>query len=308
MLTGQDIDHAAAVLRQGGLVAFPTETVYGLGGDACSDAAVARIFAAKGRPQFNPLIAHVVDLAAAEKLGAFPSEARNLVQAFWPGPLTIVVQRARDCPVSLLASAGLSSIALRVPSHPVAQSLLRSFGGPVVAPSANASGKISPTSAEHVRRSLGEAVDVILDGGPSQVGLESTVVSFLGETPQLLRPGGIARVQIEDCLGMTLAAADAGPLHAPGQLESHYAPRAAVRLNVERPEPGEIFLGFGLHSHGPHTLSARGDVNEAAANLFRKLHELDSGDAAHIAVAPIPDTGLGEAINDRLRRAAAPRS
>lgn len=308
MLNGQDIDRAAALLRQGGLVAFPTETVYGLGADACSDTAVARIFAAKGRPQFNPLIAHVADLAAADKLGAFTPEARNLAQAFWPGPLTIVVQRAKGCPVSLLASAGLPSIALRVPSHPLAQSLLRKFGGPVVAPSANASGKISPTSADHVRRSLGEAVDVILDGGPSQVGLESTVVSFLGETPQLLRPGGIARGQIEDCLGMKLAAAGEGPLHAPGQLESHYAPRAALRLNAERPERGETYLGFGSHLHGPHTLSARGDVNEAAANLFRKLHELDSGGTAHIAIAPVPDTGLGEAINDRLRRAAAPRS
>ncbi|NMD07952.1 MAG: threonylcarbamoyl-AMP synthase [Phyllobacteriaceae bacterium] len=307
MIQGQDIAQAADVLRRGGLVAFPTETVYGLGGDACSDAAVARIFAAKGRPQFNPLISHVADLAAAEQLGQFTPAAHKLAEAFWPGPLTIVVERVADCPVSLLASAGLSSIALRVPSHPVAQALLRSFGGPVVAPSANASGKISPTSADHVRRSLGKAVDVILDGGPSQVGLESTVVSFLGATPQLLRPGGIARVQIEDCLGMKLAAADAGPLHAPGQLESHYAPRAAMRLNVERPEPREIFLGFGPHSHGAHTLSERGDVNEAAANLFRMLHVLDAAGATRIAVAPIPNTGLGEAINDRLRRAAAPR-
>jgi L-threonylcarbamoyladenylate synthase len=307
MLTGQDIAHAAAVLRQGGLVAFPTETVYGLGGDACSDAAVARIFAAKGRPQFNPLISHVADLAAAETLGLFTPEARTLAAAFWPGPLTIVVERTACCPVSLLASAGLSSIALRVPSHPVAQALLRAFGGPVVAPSANASGRISPTSADHVRTSLGTSVDVILDGGPSQVGLESTVVSFLGTTPQLLRPGGIARRQIEECLGVALSAPAAGPLHAPGQLESHYAPHATLRLNAERAEVGEAYLGFGPHDHGPHTLSKRGDANEAAANLFRMLHLLDATGAARIAVAPIPNVGLGEAINDRLRRAAAPR-
>lgn len=307
MLTGQDIAHAADVLRRGGLVAFPTETVYGLGGDACSDAAVARIFATKGRPQFNPLISHVADLAAAEQLGQFTPAAHKLAGAFWPGPLTIVVERLADCPVSLLASAGLSSIALRVPSHPVAQALLRSFGGPVVAPSANASGKISPTSADHVRRSLGKAVDVILDGGPSQVGLESTVVSFLGATPQLLRPGGIAREQVEECLGLKLATPEAGPLHAPGQLESHYAPRAALRLCARQVEVGETYLGFGSHDHGPHTLSKRGDVNEAAANLFRMLHVLDAAGATRIAVAPIPNTGLGEAINDRLRRAAAPR-
>ncbi len=250
MIQGQDIARAAEVLRQGSLVAFPTETVYGLGADACSDAAVARVFAAKGRPQFNPLISHVADLAAAEKLGVFTPAARVLAQAFWPGPLTIVVERAPDCPVSLLASAGLSSIALRVPSHPVAQALLRSFGGPVVAPSANASGRISPTTAAHVRASLGSTVDVILDGGPAQVGLESTVVSFLGETPQLLRPGGIAREQIEDCLGLGLAVGDIGPLHAPGQLESHYAPRATLRLNALTPDAGEVYLGFGVHAHG----------------------------------------------------------
>jgi L-threonylcarbamoyladenylate synthase len=307
MISGADIARAAGVLRQGGLVAFPTETVYGLGADACNDAAVARVFAAKGRPEFNPLIAHVDSLHAAERLGQFTPLARKLADAFWPGPLTIVVNRTGDCPVSRLASAGLPSLALRVPSHPVALDLLRAFAGPVVAPSANASGRISPTTAGHVRASLGEGVDMILDGGPSQVGLESTVVGFLGATPQLLRPGGFAREQIENCLGSKLAAPEAGPLHAPGQLESHYAPRAALRLNALQPEDGEVYLGFGAHDHGPHSLSRRGDVSEAAANLFRLLHELDAGGAARIAVAPIPNTGLGEAINDRLRRAAAPR-
>ena len=306
MTRDDDIAHAAEVLRQGGLVAFPTETVYGLGADACSDVAVAKVFAAKGRPQFNPLIAHVAGLAAAEALGQFPPAARRLAEAFWPGPLTIVVERTPACPVSRLASAGLSSLALRVPSHPVALALLRAFGGPVVAPSANASGRISPTTAAHVRASLGAGVDMILDGGPSRVGVESTVVSFLDGMPRLLRPGGLSRDKIEACLGMPLSAAAAGPLHAPGQLESHYAPRASLRLNADAPKPGETYLGFGGHAHGPHTLSARADLIEAAANLFSKLHEIDAG-ASAIAVAPIPETGLGEAINDRLRRAAAPR-
>ncbi|MBL8789254.1 MAG: threonylcarbamoyl-AMP synthase [Rhizobiales bacterium] len=306
MQRNDDIAHAAAVLRQGGLVAFPTETVYGLGADACNDTAVAQVFAAKGRPQFNPLIAHVADLAAAEKLGQFPPLARKLAQAFWPGPLTLVVERTADCPVSRLASAGLTSLALRVPSHPVAIALLHAFGGPIVAPSANASGRISPTTAAHVRASLGSGVAMILDGGPSKVGVESTVVSFLDDVPRLLRPGGLSREQIETCLGVPLASATAGPLHAPGQLESHYAPRATLRLNAIAPEAGETYLGFGGNAHGPHTLSARGDLIEAAANLFGKLHEIDAT-AKAIAVAPIPESGLGEAINDRLRRAAAPR-
>ncbi len=301
------VEQAAEVLRQGGLVAFPTETVYGLGADACNDAAVAKVFAAKGRPSFNPLIAHVTGLAAAEALGVFPVAARTLAQAFWPGPLTIVVTRRENCPVSRLASAGLPSLALRVPAHPLALALLQAFGGPVVAPSANASGRISPTTAAHVRASLGDAVDMILDGGPCQVGVESTVVSFLHGTPRLLRPGGLARETIEACLGMTLSEAGGGPLHAPGQLESHYAPRATLRLDAEAPAPGETYLGFGTHAHGPHTLSASGNLIEAAANLFRLLHDLDALGMNRIAVAPVPATGLGEAINDRLRRAAAER-
>lgn len=302
-----EISLAGQILREGGLVAFPTETVYGLGGDATNDTAVARIFEAKGRPQFNPLISHVVDAAAAFALGVFTPQARKLADAFWPGPLTIVVPRSANCPVSLLASAGLPSIALRVPSHPVAQNLLREFGKPIAAPSANASGKISPTTAAHVRQSLGNKVDLILDGGPSRVGLESSVVSFLGATPQLLRPGGLSRQALEECLGLTLANPTSGPLHSPGQLQSHYAPRASLRLNATAPQEGEIFLGFGGVSHGPHTLSASGNVSEAAANLFRLLHELDAGGATRIAVAPITDHGLGEAINDRLTRAAASR-
>lgn len=308
MIPGQDIIRAARILRQGGLVAFPTETVYGLGADACNDEAVARVFAAKGRPQFNPLIAHVTDLAAAEKLGVFPAAARALADAFWPGPLTLVVERAAGCPVSRLASAGLASLALRVPAHTVALALLAEFGGPVVAPSANASGRISPTSAAHVRASLGEAVDMILDGGPSQVGVESTVVSFLDGPPRLLRPGGLPREEIEACLGTRLAEPAAGPLHSPGQIESHYAPRATLRLNAEAPVVGEVYLGFGIHRHGPHTLSATGNLIEAAANLFRMLHDLDAEGPHRIAVAPIPHAGLGDAINDRLNRAAAPRS
>ncbi len=302
-----EIAEAAAILRRGGLVAFPTETVYGLGGDATNDTAVAAIFAAKGRPRFNPLISHVADQQAAEALGILTPSALRLAKLFWPGPLTIVVERAAHCPVSLLASAGLSSIALRVPSHPVAQALLRAFGKPIAAPSANLSGRISPTMAAHVRDALGAVVDLVLDGGPSQVGLESTVVSFLDGTPRLLRPGGITRQHLEECLGQTFSAAADGPLHAPGLLESHYAPRAGLRLNALAPKPGEVFLGFGSVSHGPHTLSAAGNVVEAAAKLFRLLHELDQGDTACIAVAPIPEAGLGEAINDRLRRAAALR-
>ncbi len=302
-----DIAKASDVLRQGGLVAFPTETVYGLGADACNDAAVARVFAAKGRPNFNPLIAHVTSLAAAEDLGLFPAAARALAQAFWPGPLTIVVERKGHCPVSRLASAGLPSLALRVPAHPLALALLQIFGGPVVAPSANASGRISPTTAAHVRASLGDSVDMILDGGPCQVGVESTVIGFLDGTPRLLRPGGLPRTAIEDCLGMELAEADSGPRHSPGQLDSHYAPHATLRLNAEAPAPGETYLGFGPYAHGPHTLSVTGSLIEAAANLFRLLHDLDATGVNQIAVAPIPATGLGEAINDRLRRAAAER-
>jgi L-threonylcarbamoyladenylate synthase len=303
-----EIDKAARILRDGGLVAFPTETVYGLGADATSDRAVARVYEAKGRPSFNPLIVHVTSLAAAERLAVFPAGARLLAEKFWPGPLTLVLPRRDACPVSLLASAGLESLALRVPAHPVAQALLAAAGRPIVAPSANPSGRVSPTTADHVRIGLGSKVDLIIDGGASMVGVESTIVSFLNEEPELLRPGGIAREVMESVLGHRLiAGAITDAPVAPGQLASHYAPKAHLRLDAKAAQPGEIFLGFGA-SGGDHNLSASGDLVEAAANLFRMLHELDEGDAKIIAVAPIPHHGLGEAINDRLRRAAAPRS
>ena len=298
---------AAAALRRGELVGLPTETVYGLGADATQDSAVACVYAAKGRPSFNPLISHVHDINAAYALGSFPEDAKKLAAAFWPGPLTLVVPRHEQCTVSLLASAGLPSLAIRVPNHPVALELLRTFGKPVVAPSANPSGRISPTTAEHVRAGLGDKVSVILDGGPSVVGIESTVVSFMSARPKLLRPGGLARGAIERVLGYGIEITEEASPHAPGQLESHYAPRALMRLNAGMPLDGETYLGFGAHIFGQHSLSPRGDVVEAAANLFRKLHELDAIGVRIIAVAPIPNEGLGEAINDRLRRAAAPR-
>ncbi|MBG1233080.1 L-threonylcarbamoyladenylate synthase [Aestuariivirga litoralis] len=302
-----DMETAATILLGGGLVAFPTETVYGLGADATDDRAVARIYAAKGRPQFNPLISHVTDVEDAFALAEFPAAALTLAARFWPGPLTLVLPRKAGCPVSLLASAGLPSIALRVPQHPLALELLRAVGRPVVAPSANPSGRISPTTSQHVREGLGDKVDFILDGGPSAVGVESTVVSLLDDMPRLLRAGGLAREKIEDALGQKLQAPVAGPLHAPGQLESHYAPRAVMRLNAKEWREGEARLGFGALD-APLNLSRTGDVVEAAANLFAMLHQLDNANSSTIAVAAIPEMGLGEAINDRLKRAAAPRA
>ena len=308
MKSPTEINLAVEALKKGELVAFPTETVYGLGADATSDQAVAKLFAAKGRPSFNPLISHVADAAAAFALGAFSADAKKLAEVFWPGPLTIVVQRAAKCPVSLLASAGLPSIALRVPNHPLALELLGAVGRPIVAPSANLSGRISPTTAAHVKRGLGKKVSVILDGGPCAVGVESTVVSFMNERATLLRPGGLERDAIEQALGHALEVEmNSTQPHSPGQMESHYAPHAHLRLEAMAPRKGESYLGFGTHNDGPYTLSARGDVIEAAANLFRMLHELDGLGVKVIAVAPIPHEGLGEAINDRLRRAAAPR-
>jgi L-threonylcarbamoyladenylate synthase len=298
--TGSDI------LRGGGLVAFPTETVYGLGADATVDHAVAKIYAAKGRPQFNPLIAHVADADAAFALGEFSGDALKLAAQFWPGPLTLVVPRRASCNVSLLASAGLPSIALRVPAHPLALQLLREVRCPVVAPSANPSGRISPTTAQHVRDGLGAKVDFVLDGGPCAVGLESTIVSLLDEHARLLRAGGLARDVIELALGRTLLEPEAGPLHAPGQLESHYAPQAKMRLNATAWRDGEACLGFGAID-APLNLSRNGDVVEAAANLFAMLHKLDAARPEVIAVAEIPFAGLGEAINDRLKRAGAAR-
>jgi L-threonylcarbamoyladenylate synthase len=309
MTAHNDIAAAAQALRDGQLVAFPTETVYGLGADATNDAAVARVYAAKGRPSFNPLIVHVESAEAAFRLGQFSGEAKALARAFWPGPLSIVVPRAPGCPVSLLASAGLDSIALRVPAHPMALAFLKAAERPVVAPSANPSGRISPTSPDHVRRHLKDKVAIVLDGGRCRVGVESSVVSFLEDGPKLIRHGGIPRAEIEKALGHAIAVeTHAARPHAPGQLTSHYAPHAELRLNADAPREGEAYLGFGpLHAHGPWTLSRSGDLVEAAASLFRLLHEIDATRVARIAVAPVPHQGLGEAINDRLLRAAAPR-
>jgi L-threonylcarbamoyladenylate synthase len=310
------IEAAAACLRQGGLVAFPTETVYGLGADARNGEAIARLYAAKGRPAFNPLIAHVADVEAARRIAVFDKDAEKLAEAFWPGPLTLVLPKRPDCGVADLALAGLDSVAVRVPAHPVALALLKAFGGPVVAPSANRSGHVSPTSAAHVLADLRGLIDMVIDGGASEVGVESTIVSCLGE-PTLLRPGGLAREDIEAVLGRSLVAAvtaDEAPqkleLIAPGMLASHYAPKAQLRLDAQVPRDGEALLAFGpapTFSGTTFNLSPRGDLIEAAANLFSHLRALDSSGAKTIAVMSVPHDGLGEAINDRLARAAAPR-
>ena len=306
---------AARVLAAGGLAAFPTETVYGLGADATNGSAVARLYAAKGRPAFNPLIAHVADVAAAKRLARFDANAARLAKAFWPGPLTLVLPRAAGCTVADLATAGLDTIALRLPSHKVARDILAAFGKPVVAPSANRSGHVSPTRAEHVAVDLGGRIDLIVDGGPATVGVESTIVACLGE-PVLLRPGGLPRAAIERALARALADppptdGGKGPI-APGMLASHYAPRTPVRLNARRIAPGEALLAFGpapaegaARAKCVLNLSARGDLVEAAANLFAHLRALDAAEADAIAAMPVPHEGLGEAINDRLARAAA---
>jgi L-threonylcarbamoyladenylate synthase len=309
MTMTSNISKAASLLRDGSLVAIPTETVYGLGADATNDKAVAKIFDAKQRPQFNPLISHVSNVEAALRLGQFSAGAEKLSAAIWPGPLTIVVERRIDCPISLLCSAGLSTVALRVPNHPLALALLRDVAIPIAAPSANRSGRVSPTTADHVRSSLGDAVDFILDGGPSAIGVESTVIRFMDDGPYLLRAGGVTREALEDVLErrvMNPTRYDTD-LHSPGMLESHYAPEASLRLDAAAPELHEAYIGFGAYSHGPWTLSASGNLNEAAANLFKMLHRVDDSSPQCIAVAPIPFNGLGEAINDRLRRAAAPK-
>jgi L-threonylcarbamoyladenylate synthase len=298
------IAEAARLLAAGGLAAFPTETVYGLGADATNGEAVAAIFAAKGRPRFNPLIVHVPDLEAARRQAVFNPLAEKLAARFWPGALTLVLPRRADASVSLLVSAGLDSVALRVPSHPVAAALLRAVGRPLAAPSANASGRITATSAVHVAAELGARADLILDGGATPLGLESTVIGFAGEKAVLLRPGAIAREEIEAVSG-PLATADS-TIRSPGQMESHYAPQARLRLNAAWAESGEALLGFGAVADAWLNLSPRGDLKEAAANLFSMLRDMDEQVAA-IAVSPIPATGLGEAINDRLRRAAVPR-
>lgn len=298
------IVEAAAVLNRGGLVAFPTETVYGLGADATNGEAVAAIFAAKGRPLFNPLIVHVSDLDEAQRHVEFSPRARGLAEAFWPGALTLVLPRRKNSPLSLLVSAGLDSVALRAPSHPDAAALLKATGKPVAGPSANMSGKVSATTAQHVKDGLDGKVDFILDGGSATLGIESTVIGFDGDRPLLLRPGAIAREEIEDLIGPL--GAPGNRIQSPGQMHSHYAPRAGLRLNAQEIESGEVLLGFGDAPGALLNLSPRGDLREAAANLFAMLRELDKS-AIRIAVSPIPGKGLGEAINDRLMRAAAPR-
>ena len=303
---------AARVLSGGGLVAFPTETVYGLGADATNGEAIARLYAAKGRPRFNPLIAHVANTHAALALAQFSDHAKQLATAFWPGPLTLVLPKVAGCAVAELATAGLDSIAVRVPDHPVARDLLIAFGRPIVAPSANQSGHVSPTTGQHVLADLDGRVDLILDGGATSVGIESTIVSCI-EMPTLLRPGGLPREAIERVLGHALMLAepvpDEAPL-APGMLASHYAPQTPLRLNAVDARPGEALLAFGPNvpsAANALNLSPAADLVEAAANLFSHLRALDASGARGIAVMPIPNEGLGEAINDRLTRAAAPR-
>ncbi|MCJ2083174.1 L-threonylcarbamoyladenylate synthase [Methylobacterium sp. J-090] len=309
------IAEAARRLGLGQTVAFPTETVYGLGADASDPAAVARIYTAKDRPRFNPLIAHLADAASAKAQGVFDGAASRLADAFWPGPLTLVVPAGPDCTVCDLARAGLASVALRVPGNAIARDLLARVGRPVAGPSANRSGRVSPTKAAHVLADLDGRIDAILDGGTAPVGVESTVVACLGGPPRLLRPGGVTRADLERVLGCALLgpepAAGTAPI-GPGLLVSHYAPRARVRLDAVTVEPGEAVLRFGgMPPVGAgvtsHDLSPTADLGQAAANLFSALRVLDASGAASIAVAPIPQMGLGEAINDRLRRAAAPR-
>jgi L-threonylcarbamoyladenylate synthase len=307
-----DIGEAARALRQGKLVAFPTETVYGLGGDATSDRAVAAIFAAKGRPSFNPLIVHVGSVSDAGQFAELGVKAQAVARSFWPGPLTLVLPRRRDCRISLLATAGLDSVALRVPSHKIAQTLLAMTGLPLAAPSANPSGRLSPTSADHVLADLGDKVEYVIDGGPCAVGVESTVLSLLEDRPHILRPGAVTADAIADVLQEPVptdtGAADAAAPRSPGRLASHYAPSLPMRLDAATAEPGEALLGFGPAApKDALNLSPTGDLREAAANLFAMLRRLDDPRYRAIAVMPVPETGLGIAINDRLRRAAAPR-
>ena len=307
------ITRAARLLQEGGLVAFPTETVYGLGGDATSERAVAAIFEAKGRPQFNPLISHVLDATEAKRFVDWNDTADKLAARFWPGPLTFVLPRAKGSTIALLATAGLDTVAIRAPSHPVAQALIRAAGRPIAGPSANRSGAVSPTQAAHVAESLGDRVSLILDGGPCLVGVESTVLDLSANRPTLLRPGGATREAIEAVIG-PIAISDAlpsgdAPRTSPGQLESHYAPARPVRLGATSVGSDEGLLAFGptppTGAMLTYNLSPSGNLAEAAANLFAQMRALDRPGIGRIAVMPIPETGLGLAINDRLRRAAA---
>jgi L-threonylcarbamoyladenylate synthase len=306
----ETIARAAALLRDGRLVGFPTETVYGLGGDATSERAVAAIFAAKRRPRFNPLIVHVPGLAEAEALAVFDARARTLAAHFWPGPLSLVLARRTDSRLSLLASAGLDTVAIRAPAHPIAQALLRAAERSVAAPSANRSGRLSPTEAGHVAEELGDAVALILDGGRCPVGLESTVIDLTGAMPVLLRPGGVTGEALAALLG-PIRRPSAAAIKSPGMLASHYAPTLPLRYDAAEARPGEALLAFGPEPPPGFAevwwLSRSGDLTEAAANLFAMLRRLDRPPFSGIAVMPIPKHGLGRAINDRLRRAAAPR-
>lgn len=304
-LTANETATAANILREGKLVAFPTETVYGLGADARNNKAVANIFAAKARPHFNPLIIHVADIAAVEEIAELSNDARALASAFWPGPLTLVLPRRANSGLSDLVTAGLETVAIRVPAHPLAQKLLAEFNGPVAAPSANPSGKISPTTADHVIEGLSGKIAAVLDGGPCGVGVESTIIGF-ENGPVLLRSGGLPVEVIEAALNTKVAQNSDNTITAPGQLKSHYAPSAKLRLNAEAPESDEAWLGFGHHDFDVPTLnlSENHDLTEAAANLFAHMRALDKI-SDKIAVAPIPLTGLGLAINDRLERAAS---
>ncbi len=311
--SAERIEDAARLLRSGALVAFPTETVYGLGGDATNDLAVVRIFEAKGRPRFNPLITHAPDLATARTLAAFDARAERVAERFWPGPLSLVLPRAPRCPVSLLASAGLETLAIRVPAHPVALALLRAAGCPLAAPSANRSGRLSPTTAGDVIAELGGRIAAVLDGGPCAGGVESTVLDLSGVDPTILRPGGVSRESLEELLQHVAETGTSNDApRSPGMLDSHYAPERPLRLEARDARPGEalLALGPGPAPHGfreVRWLSRSGDLTEAAASLFASLRALDRPEVAGIAVMPIPEQGLGVAINDRLRRAAAPR-
>lgn len=301
----EDIAQAARLLREGELVAFPTETVYGLGADATNGRAVAAIFAVKGRPHFNPLIVHVASTGIAQRYVIWNELADRLAAAFWPGPLTLVLPLRNDHGIAPLATAGLPTLAVRVPAPATARALLEAADRPVAAPSANPSGRISPTTAAHVLDGLGGRIAAVVDDGPCAVGIELTIIGFEPD-PILLRPGGVSRDEIEPVLGRSLAAREhAAGVTAPGQLASHYAPAASVRLNAAERQPGELLLGFGPMDCDLN-LSPAGDLVEAAANLFGHLHQLDAR-GQPIAVVPVPDVGIGQAINDRLRRAAAPR-
>jgi L-threonylcarbamoyladenylate synthase len=306
------IEAAAALIRDRRLVAFPTETVYGLGADATEEIAVARVFAAKKRPRFNPLIIHVSDLEHAARLVEVNSRARLLAERFWPGALSLVLPRRADCPVALLAGAGLETLAVRAPDHAVAQALLSECDRPIAAPSANRSGEVSPTTAAHVAAGLGDDVDMILDGGACSLGLESTIVDLTRDPPEILRHGGVTEESLSAVVGSLALEISNGTLpRSPGMLRSHYATRLALRMDAHEVRPGEALLSFGRHrvtgAAAERNLSIAGDLTEAAANLFAMLRDLDRPEYTGIAVTPVPDQDLGRAINDRLRRAAAPR-